>query len=233
MSTGSFEVELIAREALSARVHRLRCRARAPFRWAAGQYIVVARARELGEELNLPYSIASAYDPKQPGEFEIAASYHAGADAIDALSVGATLVIEGPRGSFTWREDASPAALLVGVGTGVAPLRALIQEELARPTATRLVLLAGHRAPDDVLFERDFAQFAAEYARFEFVPTLTGEAEHWLGRRGRVQTQLATAVSALGRFDAYVCGRVDMVHEVRAALDLLGVPPERVRSEGY
>jgi NAD(P)H-flavin reductase len=231
VSTAVFEIELIAREALSARVHRLRFAARAPFRWAAGQYVVVVRALE--QKLELPYSIASAYDPEHPGQFEIAASYHAGADAIDALSVGAKLLIEGPRGAFTWREDPSPAALFVGVGTGVAPLRALIQEELARPTRTRLRLLAGHRAPEDVLFQRDFVELAREHARFEFVPTLTGEAEHWLGRRGRVQSQLAEAVSSLGSFDAYVCGRLDMVREVRAALDLLGVPSERVRSEGY
>jgi NAD(P)H-flavin reductase len=231
MSAVRLTAQLILREPLSARVHRLRFAARAPFRWAAGQYLLVLRGG--GRELLLPYSLASAYDPRAPGQFEIAAAIHAGADVIDDLELGSELEIEGPMGSFTWQPDPSPAALLVGVGTGIAPLRALIQEELARPTETRLLLLAGHRAPEDVLFQADFAALAAADGRFQFMPTLTGPVAHWLGRRGRVQVQLAHAVHSLGRLDAYVCGRLDMVNEVVTLLRSLGVPEARIRSEGY
>ena len=231
VSASAFAVELVVREPLSSRVHRLRFRARVPFRWAAGQYLVVVRGG--GEALSLPYSFASACDPQRPGEFEIAAAVNAGADVIDALPLGGELEVEGPAGEFTWQSAASPAALLVGVGTGIAPLRALIQEELARKAQTRLLLLAGHRAPEDVLFHEDFTRLAAAQPRFQFVPTLTGGAAHWLGRRGRVQTQLAEAVRTLGPLDAYVCGRLDMVREVVTALELLGVPATRIRSEGY
>jgi NAD(P)H-flavin reductase len=123
--------------------------------------------------------------------------------------------------------------LLVGVGTGVAPLRALIQEELARRTPTRLLLLAGHRVPEDVLFQEDFRRLSVAEPRFQFVPTLTGAHAHWRGSRGRVQVQLADAVRSLGPLDAYVCGRLDMVNEVVGALQALGVSAERIRSEGY
>ncbi len=230
-TSARFRIELVLREALSVRVHLLRFVARAPFRWAAGQYLVVARGS--GVDLCLPFSIASAVDPARPGEFQIAAAFGAGADVIDELQVGAELEVEGPAGTFVWQKIPSPAALLVGVGTGIAPLRALIQEELARPTATRLLLLAGHRAPEDVLFHDEFSRLAESEPRFQFVPTITGGAAHWIGRRGRVQTQLAEAVRSLGPLDAYVCGRIDMVHEVVSALDLLGVPAARIRSEGY
>jgi len=240
VSAARFRIELILREPLSARVHRLRFASRVPFRWLAGQYLVIVRgpqdaasARPNGEDLFLPYSFASAYDPTRPGQFEIAAAFRAGADAIDDLEIGGDLEAEGPAGSFVWQETPSPAALLVGVGTGIAPLRALILEELARRASTRLLLLAGHRAPEDVLFHDDFTRLAEAEPRFEFVPTLTGDAAHWLGRRGRVQTQLAEAVRSLGPLDAYVCGRLDMVNDVVAALELLGVPAARIRSEGY
>ncbi len=231
VSAENFVLELTSREALSARVHRLRFRALGAFHWAAGQYLIVVRARDA--ELSLPYSIASAVDPAHPGELELCASFGAGAPLIDALAPGDRIEVQGPAGEFTWQPEPREAALLVGVGTGVAPLRALLQAELRRASATRVVLLAGHRAPEDVLFARDFAELARSHARFTFVPTLTGAHEHWLGRRGRVQAQLADAVSSLGQLDAYVCGRLDMVHEVTSALELLGVPRSRVRSEGY
>ena len=222
MSSRRFVVELIARSPLSSRVHRLRFASRAAFDWAAGQYLVVVRGQ--GQALFLPYSIASASDPKKPGEFELAVAIHAGADAMDSLPLGAELEVEGPEGAFTWQAAPSPAALLVGVGTGIAPLRALIEEELARASETRLLLLAGHRGPEDVLFADDFARIAAEYSRFHFIPTLTGGDSTWQGRRGRVQAQLVEAVSALAPLDAYVCGGLEMVSQVVQALIAHGVP---------
>ena len=231
MPARRFVVELVARAPLSSRVDRLRFAAREPFVWEAGQHLVVVVAR--GQALFLPYSIASASDPRKPCEFELAVATHAGAQLMDTLPLGAELEVEGPAGSFTWQATPSPAALLVGVGTGIAPLRALIEAELARASDTRLLLLAGHRAPEDVLFADDFARLAAQHARFHFIPTISGSDHGWLGKRGRVQAQLVEAVNALGPLDAYVCGRLDMVSEVVTALVAHGVPPARIRSEGF
>ena len=231
MSAPRIVIELKARMPLSQRVHRLCFVARSPFHWAAGQYLVVVVAQ--GQELFLPYSIASAHDPRKPGEFELAAAFRAGADAIDSLAIGAVIEVEGPFGDFTWQPSPGPAALLVGVGTGIAPLRALLEEELGRPSERRLILLAGHRAPEDVLFAEDFARLEQEHSRFRFVPTLTGAGDAWTGHHGRVQARLIEAARSLAVFDAYVCGRVDMVSDVVATLQATGVPPERIRSEGF
>jgi NAD(P)H-flavin reductase len=231
MTAGRLVVKLVARSPLSSSVHRLRFAAQAPFDWAAGQHLVVVRGQ--GQALFLPYSIASASDPRKPGEFELAVAVHAGAELMDTLPLGAELEVEGPAGAFTWQAAPSPSALLVGAGTGIAPLRALIEEELARASETRLLLLAGHREPEDVLFAADFARLAAEHSRFHFLPTLTGGSSTWSGRRGRVQAQLLEAVGSLAPLDAYVCGRVEMVSEVVHTLVAHGVPRARVRSEGF
>jgi len=231
MTARSFVVELIARAPLSSRVHRLRFASRSPFTWLAGQHLVVVRAA--GQALFLPYSIASASDPKKPGQFELAVAIQAGADVMDTLPIGAELEVEGPAGAFTWQAEPSSGALLVGAGTGIAPLRALIEAELARASDTRLLLLAGHREPEDVLFAQDFARFAAEHSRFQFVPTLTRGDSAWLGARGRVQAQLLEAARSLAPLDAYVCGRLEMVSDVVRLLVSNGVPESRIRSEGF
>ena len=231
MPANRFVVELIARSPLSSRVDRLRFHSRGAFDWMAGQHLVVVRGQ--GQALFLPYSIASANDPKKPGQFELAVSVQAGAAVIDTLPIGAELEVEGPAGGFVWQAAPSPAALLVGIGTGIAPLRALIEEELARASETRLLLLAGHRAPDDVLFAEDFARLAMEHSRFHFIPTLTGADSSWLGQRGRVQARLLEAVNALAPLDAYVCGRLEMVSDVVRTLLAHGVQQSRIRSEGY
>ncbi len=231
MSAPRFSVELLRRRPLSGTVHRLRFAGPVGFQWRAGQHIVVVRGR--GQDFLLPYSIASAYDAEYPGQFDLAVAFQAGADVMDALEIGEALQCEGPLGDFVWQPAPSPAALLVGVGTGVAPLRALVEEELARASPARLLLIAGHRAPDDMLFADDFARLAALHARFRFVPTLTGAEGSWLGERGRVQARLSVAAQALGPLDAYVCGRLDMVNEVVSMLTREGVPRARIRSEGF
>ena len=147
--------------------------------------------------------------------------------------VGERLEVDGPSGDFTWQAEPNPAAMLVGMGTGIAPLRALIEAELARTSPTTLWLVAGHRAPEDVLFAADFARLARDHARFRFVPTLTQGGRDWLGHHGRVQARLIEAVQALQPLDAYVCGRVDMVSEVVTTLLEHGVVPARIRSEGF
>lgn len=231
MTAHRFEVELLARAPLSSRVHRLRFASLSPFAWVAGQHLVVVHGQ--GQELFLPYSIASASNPRKPGQFELAVSIGAGADVLDQLAIGERLTVLGPSGDFIWQSAPSPAALLVGVGTGVAPLRALIEAELCRASQVRLWLIAGHRAPDDVLFSEDFARHAREHARFRFVPTLTQGGDDWPGHHGRVQARLIEAVQVLGTLDAYVCGRLDMVTEVVGVLLEQGIPASRIRSEGY
>ncbi len=149
-----------------------------------------------GQELFLPYSIASAYDQQRPGQFELATAVGAGADVIDQLSIGEELQIEGPSGAFVWQAAPSPAALLVGAGTEIAPLRALLEEELRRASQTQLMLIAGHREPEDVLFGEDFARLAQQHARFRFVPTLTG-ASAAVGRRARARASSAACCSAM------------------------------------
>jgi NAD(P)H-flavin reductase len=224
-------VELLDRSVLSSRVHRLRFVARSPFRWAAGQHLVIVRSQ--GQAVFVPYSIASAFDPEMPGQFDLAVTVPSGTPAFDQILPGGELEIEGPFGEFVWQAAPSPAALFIGVGTGVAPLRALIQEELARASETKLLLLAGHRLPEDVLFADDLARLAAAHPRFRFVPTLTFGGAAWPGQHGRVQAQVLAAVQLLGPLDAYVCGRLDMVSEVAALLEAHGVARPRIKTEGF
>lgn len=231
MAARRFVAQLKARAPLTSRVHRLRFVADEPLRWAAGQYVVVVHGQ--GQELFLPYSLANAHDPAKPTEFELAVAIQAGAEVLDGLPINAELQLEGPAGEFTWQPSPSPSALFVGVGTGISPLRALIEEELARRSNRRLLLLAGHRAPEDVLFATDFASWAREQPRFRVMPTLTAGGKEWTGLHGRVQAQLRRAVAELAPLDAYVCGRLDMVSEVAAELEAHGVPRERIRSEGF
>ena len=184
-----------------------------------------------------PYSIASAPHARHPEQFEIAVTRveegHVSL-SLHALEGGDSLELDGPYGFFTREDHLNEDALLVGTGTGVGPLRAMIQSELARGAGPRLTLLFGCRTQADLLYREEFEGLAGEHARFRFEPTLSRPDPEWRGRTGYVQSQLAELVEAGGRPHVYVCGLSDMVNDVRAHLKrALGYDRTHIHTERY
>lgn len=188
------------------------------------------------EHLRRAYSLATAPDPAQPSTFEIAVTrVDAGQASIvlHELQVGARVQGDGPHGFFTREATRDQPALLVGTGTGVAPLRAMLEDEL-RHDGPALTLLFGCRTEGDILYREDFERWAAEHPRFRFEVTLSQGADGWAGRRGYVQAHLPELVEAMMRPHVYVCGLQKMIREVRRVLKQdLGYDRRMIHGERY
>lgn len=199
--------------------------------WEAGQYLTLSTAD--APSVAVPYSIASAPDRGRPGEFELAVSANGGQDLLARLHLGAKVFVSSPQGSFVWQRDRG-STLLVGMGTGLAPLRAILQAWLARAVSERITLLFGARSEADILFRDEFVELAELEPRFSFEPTLSRPTNLWRGRTGRVQDHLAEIVSSMPDTSAYVCGSRAMVVDCVARLtgELL-LNPARIRSEAH
>lgn len=215
---------------------RLACVDREPLTFVPGQWVNLHVAAG-GEVEKRPYSIASAPDSGAPDAFELAITLvedgHV-SGALHAMQPGDMLLMDGPYGFFTREDHEADDALLVGTGTGVAPLRAMLQAALAQQSGPRLTLLFGCRTPEDLLYRAEFEALAAQHARFRFEPTLSRAESSWTGRRGYVQTHLPELIPALGRPHVYVCGLSNMVNAVRAALkETLAYNRKQIHTERY
>lgn len=200
------------------------------FQWAAGQYVIVRAGRDLEEKL--AYSIASADHGEEPPEFTLAIGDGSGRELLMHHGPGSELAVEGPFGSFTLGH--AKAGLFIGVGTGTAPLRALVQAALMRGGGGPYVLLTGNRLESEMLWRDEFEALAATDARFRFEPTLTQPGASWQGRIGRVQEHLPEIVLTLGgECEVYVCGKTEMVQATKERLFELGVREEQIESESY
>ncbi len=178
------------------------------------------------------YSIASADDGATPPVLTLAIGPGTGAEILAAAVPGTLLSLPGPFGSFTL--PAAPGVLLVGVGTGVAPLRALVQEALASDEEVSLLLLVGARTEQDLLWHDELSESGARRGRLRYEPVLSQAGAAWLGRRGYVQDHLKSLVPSLPPgFAARVCGSKSMVESVLADLRGLGVPEADLAGEGY
>src|SRR3954471_3009763 len=159
----SFSAKLVRSEPISARVQSLTFQGAAPFPRAAGQYILLT----LDEGSSHAFSVASPFDPSAPGCFQIAVARGTTAGAVLELQLGDTVSITGPSGALVWKEDT--AALLIATGTGIAPLRAIVLEQLARGSPLPWTLLFGCRDASEELWGAEFVRLASEHPRFRYV----------------------------------------------------------------
>lgn len=223
---------LIEAVPLNAQVRRCVVRTDSAMVWEPGQHIELFEAGE--PEVRVPYSIASAPDPARPDILELVIGPGKRRTFVQSLQVGDRFMLCGPAGDFRRPGDRPISALLVATGTGVAPIRAMVQGWAVRqPPGALVTLLLGSRGQDEILFREEFSKLAREAPRFRFEPTLSRPGPGWTGRSGRVQQHVAELVSALGHAEAYVCGQIEMVAESVDELLRAGLAENAIFGTGY
>jgi ferredoxin-NADP reductase len=192
------------------------------------------------DTLKRSYSIASP--PAGTPRFEVAVTRVQGGPGstfLHDVQPGATLQCIGPQGFFTRAANSTAPSLFIATGTGVTPMRSMMQAALAAGGKAPMWLLFGVRHDADVLYEGEMQAMVKEHPHVRFEPTLSQPGPSWTGRRGYVQThvkELWAELSALGAGEphAYICGLERMVGSVREILRTeLGLPRQQVHSERY
>jgi len=198
----------------------------------AGQHVDVRLTAEDGYQAQRSYSIASAPEAERleltverldDGEVS---PYLTG-----ELRAGDPLELRGPVGGyFTWRAEDGGPLLLVGGGSGVVPLRAMLRHHAARQSDADARLLLSARTAADILYRDELESRPG--VRF----TLTRERpQGWTGFDRRVDAEMLTAVGPdpAERPRIYVCGPTAFVESVADLLVALGHEPSAVRAERF
>ena len=194
----------------------------------AGQHVDVRLTAEDGYQTQRSYSIASA-----PEDEHLVLTVERLDDGevspylTETVQPGDELELRGPVGGyFVWEESLGGPLLLVGGGSGVVPLRAMLRYHRAVGGDLPVRLLYSARTQADLIYQRELSGFDT---------TITLTREHWAGRTGRVDRKLLEEVAwpATGHPLVYVCGPTGFVEAVATALVVLGHDPSRVRTERF
>jgi len=237
----TFDARLVRARPLSSSVRELRFERvdGAPFVFDPGQWVSLVLPLPDGE-LRRAYSIASP--PDASPRFDIAVTHvkeGPGSTYLHGIEPGTELRAEGPQGFFTRPPAGAPPALFVGTGTGVAPLRSMLRDALARGGATPLCLLFGVRSENDILYRDEFFAIARAHPQVRVEVTLSRPSDSWSGRRGYVQLHVRELYESLagtgpGAPHVFVCGLERMVGAVRELVRKgMGLPRVCVHSERY
>lgn len=127
------------------------------------------------------------------------------------------LRFEAPLGTFYLREDSDKPIVFVASGTGFAPIKAIIETALAKDIKRPITLYWGGRRPRDLYLQDLAAKWAAERARFRYVPVISDALpeDHWTGRTGFVHRAVMEDFPDLSGYQVYACGVPVMVDAAR------------------
>jgi Na+-transporting NADH:ubiquinone oxidoreductase subunit F len=154
-----------------------------------------------------------------------------------SLAPGDQVEVSGPFGDFhvqpTTRE-----MVFVGGGVGMAPLRAMIHQELGKGTTRTMRYCYGARSAADLFYAEEFAALAAKHANFAWTPVLSdpGPGDRWTGKTGFVHDALRAELSshpAPEECEYYLCGPPMMISAVLATLDGLGVDQSSIHRDDF
>jgi ferredoxin-NADP reductase len=150
--------------------------------------------------------------------------------------VGDQFELRGPVGGwFVWDGDDATPLLLVGGGSGVVPLIAMMRHHARLASTTPMRFIYSARTLDDVIRRGELTTLADSGHRNVTV-TLTRESSpRWAGHRGRVDAQLLGEAGwpPLVRPRCYVCGPTPFVEDVGAALVGLGHEAATIKTERF
>jgi NAD(P)H-flavin reductase len=199
-----------------------------PLPFMAGQHLTVQTPR--WPRVWRPYSLAGM--PRDDGLLALHVKAVPGGWVSNALvrytAPGSELVLGPPLGTMTLAPAADRDLLCVAGGTGLSPVKAIIEQAVRESAATprRIYLYYGARRRHELYDLPDLWRLADAYGGFELIP-VTSDDPAFDGMQGDVG-RVAARYMPHADCEAYVAGPPQMVRETIRVLARAGLGPERI-----
>lgn len=200
----------------------------------AGEHVDVRLTAPDGYAAVRSYSIASA---GSDSSLELAVDRLPDGEVspylVDVLEVGDQVELRGPLGGwFVWKPEQTEPVQLIGGGSGIVPLMAMMRAHETSGSAARFRLLYSVRSPDDLIYAEEIARLASPTLEVTIVYTRSGPPGATIGRVGRVTLE-SVAFTASDNPLVFVCGPTGFVEAIATWLIELGHDTARVKTERF
>ncbi|GIE84369.1 Predicted ferric reductase [Actinoplanes regularis] len=142
------------------------------------------------------------------------------------LRPGTPIWAEGPFGTFTAQRRTRRRALLIAGGSGIAPIRALLED---MPADTIVIYRASR--PDELVFRAELEELAEE--RDAWVRYIVGSRTDPGPQRLFTESGLRGLVPDVNRRDVYLCGPPGLVNAAVGTLKQLAVPDSQIHLDPF
>jgi len=149
----------------------------------------------------------------------------------DSAKVGDLLRINGPRGTFTLRHDPDSNIVFLATGTGIAPVKAMLEriEKMPKEFKPKSVkVIWGMRKLEELYWDpRDL------FSDLDFTPVLSQADEAWAGARGHVQDIMIQNQTKVENAQIYACGSDAMIRSVKEKIVANGLNIKNFFSDAF
>ncbi|MEZ4891509.1 MAG: ferredoxin--NADP reductase [Saprospiraceae bacterium] len=227
------------------------------FQYKQGQFITLRSVLE-GLELRRSYSMSSS-----PVENKLVITVKKVEDGVvsgwlnDQVKTGDTIEVSTPDGRFynDLDPDKRRTYYMFGAGSGITPLKSIIQTILEKEPMSAIFLLYGSRSEDQIIFRDELDRMTERYAgqlHVEYVlsqPKKEGgglfgifkkSSQNWQGKSGRINGRLVNnfldeQMARGPEHDCYyfICGPGSMTDDVKATLVTRGVSAKQIHTEHF
>jgi NAD(P)H-flavin reductase/hemoglobin-like flavoprotein len=230
-----WDADVVSVERRTMDLTLLRVRPHRRYQFRPGQSV----SMEIPQRPKLWRYFSPANAPRQDGSIDLHVQQIDGGQVSTAvvrtLQVGDNVRLGAPVGErLTRRADDPRDLLMIAGGTGLAPLRAVIeqidQEWLRSHTAPRVHLLHGVRMPWHLYDRPRLRELAEQRPWFDYTEVVSDDPSY-PGMRGKVGT--VAARQALHGRTAMVCGGPQMVGHTLKQLTATSMPPDQIKYEHF
>ena len=202
-----------------------------PLPFSAGQYVELLVP---GTDIWRQYSMANA--PSDTASIELHVRRTEGGAATAGwifahMGLGDRVEVRGPMGVFGIGRPQEEPAILVAGGTGLAPMKSIVQAALAEDLVPELWLYHGGRTEQDLYDVEFFTDLAARHEQFHYRPVLSEQA--WDGATGMVTDAVLEDFSTCKGIAGYLCGPPAMVDAGRKAFKRRRMAPRLINQEEF
>lgn len=219
-----FEAEVVENIPCTHDIHLIRLKLKDPgdIRYGSGQFFEFYIP---GIEDTRAYSLATKHKEDNVLEFHVKRVPNGkGSNYMCDLQAGDTLTGSGPYGNMQLR-NRDKDVIFIGGGSGMAPIKSLIEELFSQPFEKEAWFFYGARTTKDLYLTEEWLELAVKYPNFHFVPALSNQEdlEEWKGETGFIADVISRTLDNMSNADAYLCGPPIMIETSCDALSKCGV----------
>ncbi len=197
----------------------------------AGQYLKII----CNDGIPLPFSIANA--PRADGKLELQIKAMPEnpytTEIVNKIKTKSSLTLRGPYGHVIYRSEPDLPIIFVAGGTGIVPLKAIIEEALARKDQRTMHLYWGGKTVDALYLNEQMQTLAKTHTNFSFTPVIGNADAYWEGSTGLVHEIVTQQYDDLSHYQVYASGPTEMVYAAFDAFTAKGLKSQLMFSDTF
>ena len=149
------------------------------------------------------------------------------------LRPGDVLDVELPLGTFRFHSEDYRPILMVATGTGLAPVKSMLESLMGDHDCPPVSLYWGMRESADLYFDDEIRRWSPRLYEFQYVPVLSRASTQWSGARGHVQQAVIADLADLSEHSIYLCGSPAMIHDAKQLFLAHGANLDHIYTDAF